>query len=186
MNNTLTFFIFFTIFSVGLITYITQSVRKILSKTELTQKLIKKSKKWGTATATINAISINVDYPWPNNSFRGDEIPDIERKRNDSYKCEVIGGVQVEYVYEWNSVQHTNSTIQIIPTPKILNFAIERNVGDSVPVYINPKNPSESYLIQSEEDDVGEYTWMLLQDLRAPLSLCIGTTLISILLLAAI
>lgn len=186
MNNTLTFFIFFTIISICLIIYITQSVRKILAKTEGAQKLIKRSRKWHTSVAKIDSISINVDYPWPNDTFRGEEIPDITQKRNDAYKSEIIGGVQLVYSYEWQSKPYTNNTLQIIPTKKLLEFATIQNVGDSVAVYINPKNPTESFLVRSEDEDVGEYTWMLLQDLRAPLSLCIGSTLLSVLLLAAI
>lgn len=162
----------FLLISVGMVAYNIQLVRQILKKTEDVQKYVKRSKKWPSTSAIIQSISINADYPWPSLTFKGEAIPDIAKKREESLDTDIGSGIRIEYSYSIQDVEYTAKTIQIVPINNMLDFAHSIRVGQKVPVFYNSKNHEESYLVETKEQDVGEYTWILLQDARAPIFIC--------------
>lgn len=174
----------FFLVSCGLLVYTLQLVNSILKKTEKVRKFIKRSTRWPSTKGVIKSIGIHVDYPWPSATFQGTPIPDLDEKRQIASAAEIVSGVSIEYAYTVHDSTHESSTIQIVPISSMLDIANKAKIGDEIPVFYNPKNPHESYLIATTDDEIREYTWILLQDVRAPASItmvCIALTFVLLL-----
>lgn len=183
MTNSITFFFLFALITIALFAHLFQSIRKILKIAESVQKFIKRSNKWPVTTGTIEKIEINMDYPWPNNTLNGEDIDEIDEKRKHAESSEIIQGIVISYSYSVNDEPFKSTSIQIVPTKKILNLALTKNLGDKIDVFYNPKLKSESILIKSDEDDVGDYTWILLKDLRTPFIFSLSSFFMTMILL---
>lgn len=155
-----------TLINLAIFAYGYQQIREILAKSDAARDYLIKSKAWPKTEAVITGLGLNLDYLWPHGTRERENESEITPLRDDAYDSVVHQGVKIEYEYTVGGNTYSSRNLQVIPIQKLDQLFYKLKKGQVVKIRYNPELPSEAVLTKNKEEDIQEYTLILLRDLR--------------------
>jgi hypothetical protein len=180
MSNEIVFAILFFLVAAGSIFVLLTLAKEISHKISAAEDFVEKANQWPATDGVITELGFNLDYPWPEgeNLRTAVDLKWLNQQRVAYEDNSIYHQTLIRYTYIVDGESRTSRSIQIVPCKEHVALIYKLRVGDQIPVRYNPSNPSECFIKKNSAEDLKVYGWMLMQDLKPTLAICLASSLI--------
>lgn len=109
----------------------------------LSMKRAKNIKKWRKQKARIISVRYNAHL--------------IEKSEDAREDILMHDGISIEYEYMTKDGKTSSMSIIDFPSPRLCDLTRNTKVGDIVRIFVNPKDPGESFMFVANSDDYSDF-----------------------------
>jgi hypothetical protein len=188
MSNEIVFTIIFLLIFMGTVFVLVTLAKEISQKMQTVEDFVNESSTWPSVEGIILELGLNLEYDWPEGEIERPHISAkiLEKKRQEFFENSIYHQTLVRYEYSALDQTYESRNIQIVPCQPHHSIVHKLEIGDRISVKYNPQNPQECYIKKSSKEDIKQYGWLLMQDLKPTLILCAGSLLIFFALLTQV
>lgn len=143
------------IFALLLLVFLVNDIReKIIDMRDVVgeyQKQSKKLRKWTKKRAVISDVLMNAHL-----------------MENEDANLEILAfteNIRIDYEYVTSNGKTSSMSVTNFPLSSAYERLMKLKIGSDVPVWVNPKNENESYLIIPNDDDFSDFKGKLISEM---------------------
>ena len=140
--------------------------KKIFSKFEYLNKENEKINSWKKIKAKVLKKGFNLDYVYKNATFEEiEDYIDVEKEEfliqqgDASYYKMTCNGPMIYYGYIVDGEKLYSRAIGLLPTEKDTELFYNTNVGDVINIYINDKDPLDTFIRKTSKEELDNLEW---------------------------